>query len=144
MASVKVIGKTIDAVPSPASYFTLNRTWKSGDRIEVHLPRYIHIEAMPDEPTMQAFLYGPLVLAGKLGTKDLNPQEIVGPLGPDVKKFPIEVPALSAGNEAVGSSMKPVSGDPLAFETLADGKQVTFVPFDRLFNERYSVYWQVS
>jgi DUF1680 family protein len=143
-ALVKVNGETVDAVPSPASYFTLARTWKSGDRVEVHMPMYLHVEAMPDAPATQAFLYGPLVLAGKLGTEDLNQQRIVGPMGPDVKKFAIDVPTLTAAEGSLDSWLKPASGETLSFQVDNGGKTITFVPFDRLFGERYSVYWQVS
>jgi hypothetical protein len=136
-AFVRVNGETLEAIPSPSSYFTVARTWKTGDRIEVHLPMYLHTEAMADEPTTQAFLYGPLVLAGKLGTEDLTPQNTIGHAGPDMKKFPIDVPNLN-------SPLQVVSGQPLTFQTVAGDKSITFVPFDRLFGERYSVYWQVS
>ena len=36
-------------------------------------------EAMPDDPKMQAFLYGPLVLAGDLGAEGLTEAHIIGP-----------------------------------------------------------------
>ena len=78
------------------------------------------------------------MLAGKLGTEDLSPQLIVGPAGPDVQKHPVEVPALST------SKLQPVANETLTFQTTAEGKPITFVPFSRLFGERYSVYWQVS
>ena len=39
----------------------------------------LRAEAMPDDPTMQAFLYGPLVLAGDLGGEGLTEAHIVGP-----------------------------------------------------------------
>ena len=65
--SVTVNGKALDASAAPGSYLTLRRTWKAGDRIEMELPMHLHVQAMPDDPATQAFLYGPLVLAGDLG-----------------------------------------------------------------------------
>ncbi len=135
-AYVKVNDRMVEATPSPESYFTITRTWSDGDRVEVNLPMYLHTEAMPDEPTTQAFLYGPLVLAGKLGSTDLNTARIVGPMGPDVTKNPIEVPSLYA-------SLKP-AGQPLTFHADAGKRDIIFVPFSRLFGERYSVYWTVT
>ncbi|MBV9267145.1 MAG: glycoside hydrolase family 127 protein [Acidobacteriaceae bacterium] len=143
-ASVKINREILEAIPSPGSYFTLARNWKSGDRIEVSMPMHLHMQAMPDEPTTQAALYGPLVLAGKLGAEGLSPELIVGPLGPDIEKHPIDVPGLTTANGDLASSLKPVSGEVLTFQAAAGERQLTFVPFDRLFRERYSIYWRVS
>src|SRR6201999_4567558 len=66
-AIVKINGKPIEAMASPGSYLALSRQWKNGDRIEMTMPMHLRVEAMPDDPSMQAFLYGPLVLAGDLG-----------------------------------------------------------------------------
>jgi DUF1680 family protein len=143
-ASVKVNGVDVGAVPSPGSYFTIARTWESGDRIEIHLPMYLHKEVMPDEPTMQAFLYGPQVLAAKLGTEGLSKDLIIGTQGPDVQKNPLQTPPLTGAGTDLSTWLKPVSGESLTFRTAASGRQLEFVPLDRLFGERYSVYWQVS
>jgi len=43
------------------SYVTISRIWSDGDRVEVQLPMQLQTEAMPDDPSMQAILYGPLV-----------------------------------------------------------------------------------
>ena len=64
---VTVNGKVLDASAAPGSYLTLSRAWRPHDRIEMRLPMHLRVEAMPDDPRMQAFLYGPLVLAGDLG-----------------------------------------------------------------------------
>src|SRR3989441_13358300 len=46
----------------------------------------LHIAPIPDDPTLQAIMYGPLVLAGRLGGQDLAKDMIYGPLRPDGKK----------------------------------------------------------
>jgi DUF1680 family protein len=143
-ASVKVNGKTVDVTPSPGSYFTLARRWKTGDRVTMELPMQLHIEAMPDEPTTQAILYGPLVLAGKLGSEGLTKEMIIGPLGPSIRRHPIDVPAFRASNADLTSWIRPVAGEPLTFRTTGQAKDVTLIPFHRLFGERYSVYWSVA
>ena len=143
-ASVVINGKTSDVRPSPASYFTIERRWRAGDTIELHLPMSLHVERMPDEPTTQAFLYGPLVLVGKLGTADLTTENVTGHEGPAVRKHPIKVPALVSANKPVEAWLKPTTDDKLTFRTTGQPTEITFVPFDRLFAERYSVYWTVS
>ncbi len=141
---VKVNGRVIDATPSPASYFTLTRTWHDGDRVEVNLPMYLHVEQMPDEPSTQAFLYGPLVLAGKLGRQDLTVATTIGLEGPEVRKHPIRIPSLHANAGDVNTLLKASPTKNLTFETLGQPDKLTFVPFARLFDDRYSVYWTVA
>ncbi|MGA3189473.1 MAG: beta-L-arabinofuranosidase domain-containing protein, partial [Bryobacteraceae bacterium] len=131
--SIKINGKLIDESASPGSYLTLHRTWKTGDRVEMDLPMRLRIEAMPDDPKTQAVLYGPIVLAGDLGTKGLAPELIVGPNAPPFRKAgPIDIPALEM------SSIKP--GDrPLVFQM--NGTELK--PLSRILDRRYTVYWQI-
>lgn len=142
-ASVKINGQAIPVVPSPGSYLTIARTWKDGDQVELTLPMHLHIEMMPDEPTTQALLYGPLVLAGKLGADGLNSELIVGPLGPDMKDHPMTVPQFRASGPNPNTWVKPVAGEALTFRTTGQPTDVTLVPFNRIPEERYSIYWTV-
>jgi len=143
-ASLKINGQAVPVTPSPGSYLTLSRTWNDGDRVELHLPMYLHIEAMPDEPTTQALLYGPLVLAGRLGSDGLDQQMIVGPMGPDLKKHPMAVPQFRASGPTPDSWIKPVPGQTLTFRTTGQQTDVTLVAFNQVPEERYSIYWTVA
>jgi len=40
--------------------------------------------------------------------------------------------------------IEPVSGRPLEFRTIGQAENVTLVPFYRLFDERYAIYWKVT
>ena len=95
---------------------------------------HLRVEAMPDDPKTQAVLYGPLVLAGDLGTKGLAPELIIGPSQPQIRKAgPIDIPRLEA------SAIKP--GDrPLAFQM----NGATLTPLSRILDRRYTVYWQTD
>jgi len=159
--TVKVNGKVLDASVAPGSYLTLNRTWKAGDRVEMELPMHLHKESMPDDPTTQAFLYGPLVLAGDLGSDGLTPAHITGPnlrvgapnteqygspLGPTNTTPPVPalaIPTFRAAGADPSSWIKP-AGPPLTFRTTGQAKDITLVPLNSLFDKRYSVYWKVS
>jgi uncharacterized protein len=141
--AVKVNGKAVDVMTSPGSYLTIARSWKKGDRVEVELPMRLHVEPMPDEPTTQAVLYGPLVLAGKLGSEGLTKEMIFGPMGPDVAKHPMPVPALKAEGSGPDSWLKRTDDD-IQFQTNGQATDITFVPFNRLREGRYSIYWTVS
>ena len=159
--SVRVNGRPIEASAAPGSYLVLKRAWKAGDRIEMDLPMHLRVQAMPDDPTMQAFLYGPLVLAGDLGAEGLTQAHIIGPnlrvgapnteqfgspLGPSNTTPPvpeIAIPTFRAPGADPSSWIKPADG-PLSFRTTGQKKDVTLVPLNSLFDRRYSVYWQVS
>ena len=142
-ASVKINGRALETSSSPGSYLELTRTWRTGDRVELDLPMRLHIEKMPDDSSMQAVLYGPLVLAGDLGAQGLRKEMITGPMGPALRENPIEVPAFRVARADPGSWIKP-AGKPLTFRTTGQERDVTLAPFDRTFGKRYSVYWTVT
>jgi DUF1680 family protein len=140
--TISVNGKKQDVGAQPSSYMTLNRTWNDGDKIQVALPMSLHVAPIPGDSTLRAAMYGPLVLAGRLGTKDLTKAEIYGPLGPDEKKT-IPVPAIAGSGESA-DWMEPVKGQTLRFRTAGQASAVNLVPLYQLFDERYTVYWKVN
>jgi hypothetical protein len=141
--SVKINGKTVDAMASPGSYLNLSRIWNNGDRIEMDLPMHLQIEAMPDDSKMQSVLYGPVVLAGDLGSEGLTQQMIVGPNAPQIGRMPFDIPAFRASSADPNSWIKP-GAKPLEFRTEGQRQNVTLAPINSIFGKRYSVYWQVS
>jgi hypothetical protein len=159
--AAKLNGKLLDASAAPGSYLALQRVWKAGDKVEIELPMRIYAEGLPDDPLMQACLYGPLVLAGDLGGKRLIPEHIIGPnhrvgapgtdqygspLGPANTTPPVpdlEIPTFRAGRAEPFAWIRPAD-QPLKFRTSDQKQDVTLVPLNRLFERRYSVYWEVS
>jgi hypothetical protein len=102
----------------------------------------LSVESMPDDPKTQAFLYGPLVLAGDLGSEGLTEKLIVGPSAPR-RQPPIDIPTFRAAGPDPASWIKPAD-KPLTFHTTGQQKDVALMPINSIFNKRYSVYWQVS
>lgn len=159
--TVKVNGQVLNSSAAPAGYLTINRSWKAGDKVDIDLPMHLHVEAMPDDRKTQAFLYGPVVLAGDLGGEGLTDAHISGPnfrVGfPDIEQSgsplaavnktppiqPVEIPTFRATGADPSAWIKP-AGEPLTFRTTGQTKDVTLRPLNRLLNRRYSVYWQVS
>jgi len=148
-ASLTVNGRRFrpDESLAPSSYAKIDRTWKNGDRVEVNLPMRLHLQTIPDDPTLAAIMYGPVVLAGELGTKNLDPKRIYS----DDKflhgGFPATaVPELAGDGHALDKWIQPVSAKhrPLTFRTVSAARpeDVTLSPFYRLFNQRYCVYWR--
>jgi hypothetical protein len=68
---------------------------------------------------------------------------IVGPMGPEFNDHPIDVPGLRQGAKALDAWIKPADGKPLTFRTTGQRQDVTLSPFNRIFGQRYSVYWNV-
>ncbi len=140
--TVSINGKKQEVTATPSSYLTLDRTWNDGDKIQVAMPMSLHIAPLPDDPTMQAAMYGPLVLAGRLGSKGLTHDLIYGPLGPDEARA-IPVPAIAGSGDAP-DWVEPVKGQTLAFQTTGQRSAIDLAPFYQLFDERYTVYWKVN
>ena len=150
-ASVAINGKPFHPSEKvvPSTYAKIHRTWKNGDYVDVSLPMRLHLQTIPDDPKLAAIMYGPLVLAGELGTENLDPQRIYSDDKILHGGFPaIAVPELSGDRDALDKWIQPVSAKDkaLAFRTAGAGRpeDVTLSPFYRLFNQRYCVYWRFS
>ena len=141
-ASVSINDKKQELNASPNSYITLDHTWNDGDKIRVSLPMSLHLAPLPDEATTQAAMYGPLVLAGRLGSKGLTQELIYGPLGPDEARV-IPVPSIVASGNSP-DWVEPVKGQNLTFQTVGQRSGTELVPFYKIFDERYTVYWKVE
>jgi len=132
-----------DVAAPPGSYVTLVRAWQDTDTIHVRFPMSLRAAPIPDDPSLQAVMYGPLALAGRLGTEGLTREMIYGPLGPDAARR-IPVPPLTISGDAVGSWIEPVQGVPLAFRTRGQATDIRLIPLYRIQNERYTVYWRTT
>jgi uncharacterized protein len=149
-ASVAVNGKALEQGQklAPLRYAKIERTWKSGDVVEVQLPMRLHLQTTPDDATLAAIMYGPMVLAGELGTQELDPKRIYSEDKILHGGFPaIVVPELAGDPHALEKWIRPVDAKErvLAFRTVGAGhpEDVTLSPFYRLFDQRYNVYWRV-
>src|SRR5262249_38050445 len=99
--AVKLNGEAQDAAVKPSSYFEIERTWRTRARLEIRLPMSLHVHPMPDDPTVQAFMYGPLVLAGTLGNEGLTYEMLYAdPVnarrGEGMRGQPVAAPDLAA------------------------------------------------
>src|SRR5262249_17384854 len=141
--TLRINGRALETFADPSSYLVINRTWKDGDTVEMIIPMEIHVHPMPDDPTIQAFLYGPLVLAGRLGTQDLTPSDFRAVptkprTVPEYTKEPIAVPDLK------NISIQRDSSNPLAFMLTGQSEKFHLAPFYQVIDERYAVYWKVT
>ncbi len=139
-------GRLLDLAGAPGSYATIPHAWRKGDRLEVDIPMAVRTEALPDDPSKIAFLFGPVVLAGDLG---LAPALATVPYSGDqtanLKQAPVEVPLLVRGDSPIEESVVRLPGPGLEFHTndLGRPSDVTLRPFWEISYDRYNVYWEV-
>jgi DUF1680 family protein len=138
--SAKVNGRMLPVFSDPGSYLTLRGPWRNGDTVELTLPMGLHRHPMPDDESLQAVMYGPLVLAGRFDAVSREMQyEGYGPRG-----TPLQVPAITAKVDDVSSWVQPVPGQPLQFKGAGPEQPVDLVPLNQILHNRYAVYWKVN
>jgi DUF1680 family protein len=142
-AAVKVNGRALEVTPGAGSYLSIARAWKKGDRVELEMPMALSAEPFADEPNVQAFLYGPVVLAGDLGNQGLTDALVNNQQGPAVAKAPMSVPDLRASGKKLEDWIKPEGASPLTFRASAAGGSVTLKPLNQLWG-RFATYWTVA
>ncbi|GAA3673325.1 hypothetical protein GCM10022267_70170 [Lentzea roselyniae] len=118
-AQIRVNGTLQDPV-TPGTYARINRTWSSGDVVDISLSMTLQRESTPDNRAVQAVRHGPIVLAGAYGTNNLQ-----------------QMPTLQP------STIRPTS-TPLQYTASASTGQVTLVPFYKVHGQRYTVYWTIA
>ena len=103
--------------------------WGTGDTLTVRLPMSVRTESMPDNPARQSIFYGPILLAAPLGNGEIKPSD-----------WPV---FESAEGSAAG---KVTLADRRTLEFEAETEQnprQRLVPFFGLYDQKYSVYFDV-
>jgi uncharacterized protein len=139
---VRINGVAVDAFATPSSYLTLTRVWKTGDRLELELPMSLSAEPMPDDSSIQAAMYGPLVLAGRLGSEGLTRAMTYGGYDCEPKGYPVSVPDVVVHGGDVSSVIERDSNRPLTFRLKTPKQAIALVPLHSIAGERYAVYWK--
>ncbi len=143
-ARVLVNGRPLEIEPQPGTYVNLNRSWKAGDRIELEMPMRLTREVLADDPTLQAFLYGPVVLAGQFPLGQLSFNLLHKNEDPNVKAAPLAVPVLAAKGDKLDQWIIPVDAQSMTFRTTGTaGEEVVLKPLNESW-QRFNVYFQVS
>lgn len=148
---IKINGKIEKFNASPGSYVKLKRKWKIKDKITVTLPMRTTTEQLPDGANYLAVLHGPIVMAAKtdaLNMDGLFADESRGGHIASGKKYPLQdMPVFVTKNEDITTQIKPIAGKSLHFSTTdliypAMKQSLELMPFFRLHDSRYIIYWQ--
>jgi hypothetical protein len=102
------------------------------------------METLPGDDSQQAAMYGPLVLAGRLGAEGLTNEMLYAEWSPGPHAEPVPVPIITTNPKDPVGWLKPVAGEPLTFQTVGQEKQISLIPLYKLFGERYAVYWKTA
>ena len=129
--TIAVNGELQKITPDQTGYYVITRKWKNEDKISYVTPEKLYTEAMPDNADRRAVFFGPVLLAGVLGTKEPDP--IKG------------VPVFVSDNKDPKEWLNVMNQAELKFQTknIAQPQDVTMIPFYQTKNQFYSVYWDV-
>ena len=127
----------------PSSYVPIERMWRAGDVIALKIPKTLRLEPTPDDRTVSAIMWGPLVLAADLGARREKPDGDPA----------IAAPALVADERPIADWLKPAVDHAGDFRATGVARQlaspndapgdVKVAPFYRTHGRTYSVYFDV-
>lgn len=147
-ATIKINGKNVKISQKPGSYIVLDKIWKTGDKIDITYPMSLHFVATNDNPDMAAAVYGPIVLAGDMGTEGIVAP---APYAKDQLDFrSISVPdnivtTLNINGRKLNDWLIPVNGKQLVFKTTGvASKEITMIPYYQIDKQRYVIYWNLK
>jgi DUF1680 family protein len=141
---VTINGAAAEQTATAGKYLALSRTWKTGDIITLILPTGLRIERAKDVNSMVSIFYGPVLLAGQLGTSNM-PDDFA-----DKDKYlstaPATVPAISSSSVNPADWLQAVTGSPLTWkaQNVGPASGTTFAPLYQTHHQRYSVYWTLQ
>jgi DUF1680 family protein len=147
-ATVTVNGQPWVRSDQPGRYLDIDRSWRDGDVVAVTLPMHLYLQPLPTAPDIAAVMYGPLVLAGRLGRQGMQPGDdlIVNERTyGDVLNQPMPLPEAGLDEATLETLVRRRPGPGLSFSLRASrpDTEIELVPFHRIAHERYSLYWQL-
>lgn len=161
--TVTLNGEKYDAVVS-GGYISINREWKSGDTVTITLPMEVVAYGLPDDDTVYAFRYGPVVLSAELGSEAMDKYSACGAsvtlpgskivngasaIPKDGGRAVLGTETLSIENCTVEEYISNINnylvrvddGSDLTFKLLGTDVELTFTPHYRQHSQRYGIYW---
>ncbi|HZD31486.1 MAG TPA: beta-L-arabinofuranosidase domain-containing protein, partial [Candidatus Angelobacter sp.] len=139
--SVKVNGHAVPAFAAAGSYLVLRGPWRNGDRVDLSVPMHLHAAPTPDKNTVQAVMYGPLVMAAQFEEEPRD--RWYRHFTADEKQEPTPTLQFKGKIDDPASWLEPAGGK-LTFQTVAQIQSATFAPLSSIVHERYSVYHEVA
>jgi len=155
---VRLNGKPVKVTAKPGGHVELRRSWTAGDHVDVELPMRTTLEPMPGLTNYVAVLHGPIVLAAKTpqAGETLNFRadgSRMGHIAQGAVCAQEAAPVFVSDKADFIRRFRPVPGQPLTFTAPGliqglrsglDAHKLQLIPFFRLHDSRYMVYWARS
>ena len=145
-AVLKLNGRTIVPEVDSAGYWSVREPWSGTDTLTIGFTPRVTAEKLPGSERYSALLYGPYVLAGRMGTDSL-PASFWREIDNGANNV-IPLPARTFvpwTAETIASHVVKTGNDPLAFGFNGEEfRDIVIEPFYRIHFERYTIYWPVK
>jgi DUF1680 family protein len=133
----------------PGNYLELHRAWRDGDVVDIRFPMALRLEPLPHAPAYAAVIFGPIVLAGRLGRAGITPgsDQIVNEReSGTMLNETVPIPVWSRPASEFLSRVSRPDPTALAFNAAGfdDDRSVELVPYFRIAHERYNLYWRLA
>jgi len=108
----------------------------------------LHLLFTNDNPDLAAVAYGPIILAGDMGTGGIDAPAPFARDQLDYRNTPVPesvISALSIKGRKLTDCISPLNGKPLAFKTSdAAFREITLIPYYKINRQRYVIYWNLK
>ena len=146
--TVRVNGQPALESREAGRWVDLPRSWRNGDTVDIELPMHLHLVPLPHASDIAAVMYGPMVLAARMGTEGMQPGDdlIVNERTyGSVLQRPAEMPRLALGGRALHEAVRQV-GSTLRFRapTVGGGAELELMPYHQVAHERYSLHVELA
>ena len=130
-------------------FMCIERNWNQGDEIDIDFPMHLRLEPLADSPRTVAICFGPLVLAGDLGTDGVNDNTINLTDNfyngyPASLKPTTTVPSLTGNPEELDWIQKDENAFSFTTSATSDATTVTLIPLYKAFKMRFTDYWKIQ
>ena len=147
--SLTINGNT-EKVEIADGYVKMNRSWKDGDKVHISMPMHLRAIDMPDNSHNYSFLYGPIVLASRMGTQRQDGMFADDSRGGHIAqgpRLPLQnMPVIVGDTDDILSHITKTNGK---MEFILKGvspenyEGMKLEPFYRIHESRYMAYWPV-
>ena len=147
---VSVNGKKVNSKPQKKGYISISRKWNKGDVVSFTLPMDMTLDQLPANGDYYSFRYGPIVLAAKVNSEDLQglyaDDGRMGHIAHGKLMSVDETPTLIGDPADFVNQIKRSDTKPLSFiyegKTVPTCNYLELIPFYALHNARYVVYFR--
>lgn len=142
--SVSINNRAINPIIKD-DFVVITQNFKKNDEITLVFPRELYIDYVADEPHYGTIMYGPLVLAGELGTEGM-PNDRVSNNRALRDAMPIkDIPMIVGDLNNKDKWFIQKENSPIHFNVKNGAKQanISLIPYFKMHHQRHTVYWKI-